>query len=119
MTAWIARHAPDGHRIALAGNWSGHARAPVWPAFGPRLGNVVTYVGPMVRHQLREYARRDAWATAIRRGRYDLLIVGRGGYSRSCPLPGQFSDDDAWARAEGFRPIVRTGRLTLYSVPPT
>ncbi|MEA2405290.1 MAG: hypothetical protein QOE08_1937, partial [Thermoleophilaceae bacterium] len=119
VTAWIARHAPAGHRIGLAGNWSVRGRSPVWPAFGPRLGNVVTYVGPTVRHQLREYARRDAWATAIRRGRYDLLVVGRGGYARSCPLPGQLSDDDAWARAEGFRPLVRTARLTLYAVPPT
>lgn len=119
VTAWISTHAPSGHRIALTGSWSINGRSPVWPAFGPRLGNVVTYVGPTVRHQLREYASRAAWSAALRRGRYDLVVVGRGGRGRFCALPGRSLDDDAWARGEGFRPIVRTSRLTLYAVPPT
>ena len=79
----------------------------------------MAFVGPTVRHMLVEHSRRDAWAADVRRGRYDLLVVGRGGYSKACPVPGRNSDDDAWARAEGFRPIVRTQRLTLYRVPPT
>jgi hypothetical protein len=92
-------------------------RSPVWPAFGPRMGNHVDYLGPTVRHGLREYPTRRRWAAALRRGRYDLLIVGRGGYSRACPLPGQFSDDDRWARAEGLTRIAGDSRLTLYRVP--
>jgi hypothetical protein len=116
VTAWVTRHAPSGHRIALAGSWSVRGRSPVWPSLGPRLANVVNYLGPTIHHQLREYAARADWTAAIRRGRYDLLIVGRGGYAKSCPVPGQLSDDDRWARADGFRPLVRTGRLTLYRV---
>jgi hypothetical protein len=118
VTAWVARHAPSGHRIALAGSWDVHGRSPVWPSFGPRLHNRIDYLGPTVRHQLREYSTRAHWVAAIRRGRYDILIVGRGGYAAACPVPGQFSDDDRWARDEGFRRIVRTDRLTLYEIPP-
>ncbi|MEA2308243.1 MAG: hypothetical protein QOI65_529 [Thermoleophilaceae bacterium] len=117
VTAWIASNAPSGHRIALAGSWSVVGRSPVWPAFGPRMGNDVDYLGPTVRHQLREYPSRRRWSAALRRGRYDLLIVGRGGYARVCPLPGQFSDDDRWARAEGLHRVAGDSRLTLYRVP--
>jgi hypothetical protein len=31
-------------------------------------------------------------------------------------VPGQDSDDDAWARAEGFRVLARDDHLTLYRV---
>jgi hypothetical protein len=114
--AWIARHARSGHRIGLAGVWSVDGRSPVWPAMGERLGNEVDFVGPYEDERLREYDNRAAWTAAIRRGRYDLLLVGRGGYSDECPVPGQDSDDDAWARAEGFRVLARSDRLTLYRV---
>jgi Dolichyl-phosphate-mannose-protein mannosyltransferase len=117
VTAWVARNAPAGHRIALAGSWRVAARSPVWPSFGPLMGNAVAYLGPTVRHQLREYPSRRRWAAALRRGGYDLLIVGRGGYARSCPLPGQSSDDDRWAREEGLRRVTGDDRLTLYRVP--
>ena len=90
--------------------------APVWPSFGPRLGNEVAFVGPTVDGQLREYADRAAWTRAIERGDFDLLVVGRGGYSNDCPVPGRESDDDAWARAAGFRTLASTDRLTLYAV---
>ena len=116
--AWIARHAPEGHRVALAGVWSVDGRSPVWPAFGERLRNEVDFLGPTVDEQLREYSRRDRWAAALRRGRYDLLLVGRGGYAGAeCPVPGQYSDDDAWARAEGFPVLASSERLRLYRIP--
>ncbi|MEA2474427.1 MAG: hypothetical protein QOE06_2342 [Thermoleophilaceae bacterium] len=116
--AAIARHAPAGSRIGLAGVWGVDTVSPVWPAFGERLRNHVEYVGPTVHGQLREYHRRSDWAAAIRRDRLDLLLVGRGGYGRGCPVPGQRSDDDAWARAEGFQVLARSAHLTLYRVRP-
>jgi 4-amino-4-deoxy-L-arabinose transferase-like glycosyltransferase len=114
---WIASNAPSGHRVAIAGVWRVDTRSPVWPAFGARLGNEVGYLGPTVDGQLREYSRRDAWAAALRRGHFDLLVVGRGGYSADCPVRGSRSDDDRWARAEGFEPVARSASLTLYRVP--
>jgi hypothetical protein len=112
----LARDAPEGRRIGLAGNWSVHGLSPVWPAFGPRLENRVEYVGERVDGQLREYADRERFVAAVRRAGYDLLVVGRGGYPEGCPLPGEETDDDEFARASGGREIASTGRLTLYAV---
>jgi hypothetical protein len=122
VVTWVSRHAPSGHRVALAGVWGTGVLSPVLPAFGPRLGNEVRYNGVFYKGRLQEYATRPAWAKAIRRGHYDLLVVGRGGYSaRHCGgvvIPGSESDDDAWARAEGFRQVVQSQHLTLYRIPP-
>jgi hypothetical protein len=63
-----------------------------------------------------EYDDRGSWTRALRDGRFDLLLVGRGGYGPGCTLPGRETDDDAWARAAGFEAIARTERLTLYRV---
>jgi hypothetical protein len=98
--------------------WGPEIISPVLPAFGPRLGNEVSYVGEFVRGLLHEYESRGRWAAALRRGGYDLLLVGRGGYSSACPVPGARSDDDAFARAEGFPKLAEGERLTLYRVRP-
>ncbi len=116
VVAYLANRATEGHRVAIAGVPSVNGTAPVWPAFGPRLGNDVEFVGPTIDGQLREYADRQDWTRAVERGGFDLLLVGRGGYSSACPVPGSESDDDAWARAAGFRRIASTDRLTLYAV---
>jgi len=116
-TDWISRNAPEGRRVALAGVWGVDTISPVLPAFGPRLGNHVEYLGPTVDGQLREYESRERWAGGVRRGRFDLVLVGRGGYGEGCPVPGSDTDDDAWARAEGFRPVASSAHLTLYRVP--
>ncbi|HEX8742983.1 MAG TPA: glycosyltransferase family 39 protein [Thermoleophilaceae bacterium] len=117
--AAIVRDAPEHARIGLAGVWGVDLVAPVWPAFGERVRNEVEYVGRTVDGQLREYDDRASWTAAIRRGRFDLLLVGRGGYGRECPVPGAESDDDAWARAEGFTELARSAHLTLYRVRGT
>jgi hypothetical protein len=113
---YLVQRATDGHRIAIAGLPSVDGLAAVWPAFGPDLDNRVEYLGRFVDGQLREYDDRAAWTRAVERGRYDLLVVGRGGYAPDCPLPGRRSDDDAWARAAGYRTLASTPRLTLYAV---
>lgn len=114
--AALAEHAPEGSRIGLAGVWGVDVVAPVWPAFGERLRNRVEYVGETVDGQLREYGDRARWSRAVRR--FDLLLVGRGGYSSDCPVPGQESDDDRWAREEGFQILARSDHMTLYRVTP-
>jgi hypothetical protein len=116
VITWLVENAPDGHRIGLAGVWGTATTSPVWPAFGERIGNEVAFVGPFVDGLLREYESRSDWALAVRRGRYDLLVVGRGGYGEGCPVPGRETDDDAWARAEGFTPLERSDHLTVYRV---
>lgn len=116
-TDWIARYAPEGHRVGLAGAWGVGTLSPVLPAFGPRLGNHVEYLGETVDGQLREFETRERWAAAVRRRRLDLVLVGRGGYGEGCPVPGSDTDDDAWARRQGFEPVAQSPHLTLYRVP--
>jgi len=112
---WIARNAPRGHRIGLAGVWTVGGLSPVWPAFGPRLGNRVEFVGEFVHGQLREYDDPMRWGDAIRRNGYDLLVVGEGGYG-ACRVPGSASDDNEWARRAGFPLLAASDRLRLYRV---
>ena len=113
---YLAHEAASGHRVAIAGVPSVDGTAPTWPAYGPHYDNRVDYLGYFVDGQLREYDDRAAWTRAIERGGYDLLVVGRGGYAEECHLPGSQSDDDAWARAAGYRALASTPRLTLYAV---
>lgn len=107
--AWLLQHAPAGHRIGLAGVWS-NGIPPIFPAFGPRLGNRVAYVGPVVRHMLQQYGGAAPFGSAVRSGGYDLLIVGRGYPQPQADVPSQ-----AWAQAAGFREVASSGRLVLYA----
>jgi len=116
VIAYLAQQATAGHRVAVAGVPSVNGTAPIWPAYGPHFDNRVEYAGHFVDGQLREYDDRATWTRAIERGGYDLLVVGRGGYAKECNLPGSRSDDDAFARAAGYRVLASTPRLTLYAV---
>ncbi len=117
VIAALARHGGGNRRVALSGVWGVRALSPVLPAFGPRLRDTVEFLGPTVDGQLREYDNRDDYLAALRRGNYDLLVVGRNGYGTGCDLPGQESDDDAWAAAGGLRLLARTSNLSLYRAP--
>ena len=107
--AYIDRYAPSGHRIGLTGSTGATpGLAPTLPAFGPRLGNVVTYVGPRVVHSVEVPGREIQFLHELQSGRYDLLMIG-------LPYAGQ---TDVWARSLGFRQLVRSDRLALYAIPP-
>jgi hypothetical protein len=114
---WIRENAPTDHRIALAGAWDQSGLLPVLPAFGPDLDNEVEYVARTDQRVLREYESREEWARAVRAGDFDLLVVGRGGYDSRCPVPGSETDEEMWARAEGFPTIAGSPRLILHRVP--
>jgi hypothetical protein len=116
VLTYLAQEATSGHRIAIAGVPRTGGQNPIWAAFGTRLGNHVDFLGPMIDGHQHEYADRRSWTRALREGGFDLLVVGRGGYAPDCLLPGSETDDDAWARAAGLRPIASTERLTLYQV---
>ncbi|MBA3302107.1 MAG: hypothetical protein H0T15_09605, partial [Thermoleophilaceae bacterium] len=116
--AWIAQNAPEGNRVGLAGVWGTRAIGPTWPAFGPRLGNEVEFVGPTVDGQLREHRSRGEFDRAVRRGGYDLLLIGSGGAAPSCTYPGPTDRERAWARELGYRPVAESEWLTLFRPPP-
>jgi dolichyl-phosphate-mannose-protein mannosyltransferase len=105
---WIGRDAPGGHRIGLAGVWSVDGIAPPFPAFGPRLDNEVAYVGPVREGLLRQYERRPSFAAGVRRGGYDLLLIGRG------QPPRPRVREERWAQSMGFKLVAASTRLALY-----
>lgn len=110
---WVTRHAAAGNRIGLAGTWSVGGPTPVYPAFGPRLRNYVAYVGPFLRGGLHQYTTAAAFAAALHRGRFGLLLIGLGDPPRGHVV------ELSWARAAGYREMMRSHWLALYAAPPT
>ena len=107
--AWIDAHAPAGHRVGITGaTGETPGIAPVLPAFGPRLGNQVTYVGDRVVHSVEVPTRLGSFERDLRRGHDDLLLIG-------LPYAGK---TDAWSRSLGFPLLASSNRLALYEVPP-
>jgi hypothetical protein len=109
---WVLAHAPSGHRVGLAGFWTGERFAPPLAMQGPRFGNRIAYVGPRVGGLLRIYRGAGPFTTALRRQRYDLLLVQRG-----VLRPGPVLREERWARAVGYRPVAAGALLTLYRAP--
>lgn len=105
---YVLAQAPAGHAIGLAGYWDDAGIAPILPSFGPRLENRVAFVGRTVQGKtLRPYRGRVDFADALRRGGYDLLIVGRG-------RPGvPEGEEAAWARSAGFTKVAASQRFIL------
>jgi hypothetical protein len=103
--AAIEQRAPSGHDVGVAGVWSPEGVAPVLPAFGPRLGNRVEYVGAFRDGMLRAYTREADFARAARR--FDLIVLGRG-----IPPRPHVPEQD-WAASAGFLPIAISPRLLL------
>lgn len=109
--AFVEARAPAGHRVGIAGRWTIDGVSPVLPAFGPRLGNEVRYVGPYVEGMLRVYRAGAPFRAALRAGGFDLLVVGRAD-SRGRP-----AREEGWARNAGWRPVTASPRLALLAAP--
>nr|MBA3329050.1 glycosyltransferase family 39 protein [Solirubrobacterales bacterium] len=107
----VVRTAPEDRRIGLAAAWSVEGVSPIWPSFGTRIGNDVEYVGHFVDGFLTEYSDGGAFGAALRRGRYDLLVIGRGLF------PPQRVPEERWAASAGWRTIALSTRLRVL-VPP-
>ena len=97
----------DGQNVGLAGLWDDAGISPVLPAFGPRYGNRVSYVGSDDDDVLRRYASEREFAAALERGGYDLLVIGRG--RPEAPRVPELG----WAEAAGYEPVAESDRLVL------
>ena len=102
--AWIDAHARTRTRIALVGGADTGGLEPALPAFGPRLGNVVVYVGQRVRGSVHLPSARAPFAAALRRGRFRLVLVGLA-YA---------GPTTRWVPEAGYRLVARSARLALY-----
>ena len=103
--------APADQRIALAGDWSVAGLSPVWPAFGTRIDNDVQFVGEFKRGFLTPYPTAARFTDALRRGRYNFLVVGRGFF------PPQSTKEQRWAMAAGWHTVALSTRLRLLVAP--
>jgi len=105
--------APSERRVGLAfaTYWSLGDLSPVWPAFGTRIGNEVEYVGRFVDGFLTPYGDAASFAAALRRGRYDVLAVGRS------TIESQDTPEQGWAIAAGWQTISLSDELRVL-VPP-
>jgi hypothetical protein len=101
----------SGKRVGLAGSWSNAGLSPVLPAFGPRFANTVQYVGASEQTMLRRYTDRAPFVAAVRRGGYDVLVIGRG------EAPGQSVPELRWARSAGWVPFTASPRLVALRAP--
>lgn len=106
--AWIYDHAPSGHRVAMSGIADQAGLGTVLPMAGPRLGNVVAYVGDRKAASLELPASASSFDAELRRGSYDLLEVGRYDAGHT----------DLWVRALGWGLVASSKRVALYAAPP-
>lgn len=109
VLAFVRTHADGGHRIGIAGLWTTAGVSPILPAFGRRLDNRVTYIGPFEDHMLRRYSASAPFLARLRRERADLLLLGRG-----FPRPVPQTREERWVRAAGMHLVARSARFTLY-----
>lgn len=102
---------PSGKRIGLAADWSVSGLSPIWPSFGTRITNHVEYIGYFDGF-LRKYPTEARFQAALRRGRYDAIVVGRGFY------PPQNTPEQRWAIDAGWRTLALSTRLRVLVPPP-
>lgn len=103
---------PEPRKIGIVGYDSLERTSPVYPMFGPELRNEVKYVGPFVDGMLRRYTDRASFTRALKRDRYQLLLVGSSELKRDRGL-----EPLAWARRAGWKPVARSPSLTLLKAP--
>ena len=108
----LLRVAPGGKRIGLASDWSVGGLAPVWPAFGTRIGNEVEYVGEFVDGFMTPYRSAAFFQEALRHGDFDVLVIGRGFH------PPVNTPEQRWATDAGWRTIGLSPRLRVLVPPP-
>jgi hypothetical protein len=107
----MLRVAPGGQRVALAADWTVAGLSPIWPAFGTTIDNEVVFMGRFVDGFLTPWDDARSFQAALERGRYDVLVVGRGFY------PPQATREQRWALDAGWRTVSLTRRLRVL-VPP-
>ena len=112
---WLQTVPKKPIRVGLAGrNGNNRGYSSPYIAFGPRLRNRVEYVATRRKHLLTAFDNEAAFVAALRRGRYDVLVVG--------PETGSIAQGPVgrpleWATGAGWRPIVRDRRFTLLAPP--
>ncbi len=105
--AWIEAHAASGHHVGMTGNWEPSDWHPIFALFGPRFGNSVRYIARREHGTLVDHTRRSGFVAELDREHIDVLVA----------VP-KARAAIGWARADGFQPVTRSGRLVLLRRAP-
>ena len=115
MIDFLIDHA-DGDDVGLAGAWALDGVVPTYPAFGTRLTNRVTYLGPVEdKALLRTYTNPTPFTEAVEEADPDLLLLGLNDdlpYAQK-PTPATSAELESWARDAGYRPVAKSERFLL------
>jgi hypothetical protein len=125
---WVLNHTRSDAAVGLAGSWTVQGVAPIYPAFGGRLQNSVSFIGPVREGLLGRYVRAAPFRAALRRGGYQVLVLGRARhiglprgrvslYAAKVPRPLAVPPEERWARAVGYCEVVRSPRFVVMAVP--
>jgi hypothetical protein len=106
----LLARSPSGGEIGLAGTWSTAPPAPPLPTFGTRLGNHVSYIGPVVDGMLRRYQSCAPLLDRLQDDGIELLLVGRGAASHRSP-------EETCVDRAGFTRIAASPRFSLFALP--
>jgi hypothetical protein len=112
----------EGIHIGIAGNWSPEEPAPIYPAFGTRLQNVVDFVGSTDDGVLKRFGTREDFISALDALDPDLLLIGREARTAEDPVslnqarPG-IPVERGWALSAGFKEELRSDRFLLLRPP--
>jgi hypothetical protein len=109
VTDYVIENAPSGKSFGIAGHPFAAAPAvvPILPLYGPHFGNDVEFLGQVVQHQLQRSPGRAEFFREVRERGFDYLAIQH--------LPKRMPPEDAWARALGYRPVVRADLWDLYA----
>ena len=108
--------------IGLAGAWTFDGVIPTYPAFGTRLQNRVTYLGPVEDAALlRTYNDPGEFTAAVADAEPDLLVLGRNDDLPfpQTPPPATGAELEDWALAAGYRRIAQSDRFLLLERLPS
>lgn len=105
---YFIAHSTGGARVGLMESWSVKQPSPIHAMFGPRLDNRVGYVGDVVKGINTPFRSRARLASAVERGRYEWLEIGRG------TTPPQTTQAMRWVTALGYTQVAASQRLVLF-----
>jgi hypothetical protein len=111
---WLAQHTEDGASIGIAGAWTDQGVAPIYPAFGDRLQNDVTFIGWRDDGLLSHHATEAAFVEDLQRRAVTYLVLGRAdAYGLDPAVTPTGAEVEAWSIAAGYEPVAQSDRFTV------
>lgn len=112
----------ESHRVGIAGNWTPEEPGPIYPAFGRRVQNEVSFVGVTEDGLLRRASSRQEFLAALGHPPPDVLLVGLAEATPEDPealraSPAGAPAELGWAESAGYTEVMRSERFALLSGP--